>query len=156
MIVTSINSPELAKYAKTHSRFAEAFAEIKKYVTESLPDGKRVVDLGDELYANVFTYETKLESDSCFEAHKKYIDIQVVLDGEEIIGFESADKLTSTTEYDSEKDYVLYSLNGEYDKIRICKGEMAIIFPEEPHAPGITAADGPTTVRKMVVKVLAE
>lgn len=156
MIVTKINSPEMEAYARTHSRFAEAFEAIKKYLDEDLPDGKRAVDFGDELYANVFTYETKLAENSCFEAHKKYIDIQAVLEGEEIIGFESADELTVTTEYNGEGDYMLYGLNDKYDSVRVCRGELAIIFPEEPHAPGMTVSDKPTTVRKMVVKVLAE
>lgn len=156
MIVTNINSPELEVYARTHSRFAEAFEAIRKYLDEELPDGKRAVDTGDGLYANVITYRTKLAKDSCFEAHKRYIDIQAILEGEEIIGFESADKLTVTTEFNKEKDCVLYGLNDKYDAVRLGRGELAIIFPEEPHAPGISACDEPTTVRKMVVKVLAE
>lgn len=155
MIVTNINSPELALYAKTHRCFARALEAINDYLENEREDGKLVID-GDALYANVFTYKTKAASDSCFEAHKRYIDIQVVLEGEEIIGFESADKLSVTKEYDAEGDYMLYGLNGAYDSVRLCRGEMAIIFPEEPHAPGMTAADGPTDVRKMVVKVLAE
>ena len=155
MILTNINSPELELYAKTHKYLERAFEAIKDYLENTREDGRLVLD-GDALYANVFTYKTKAAADSCFEAHKRYIDVQVVLEGEEIIGFESADKLTVTKEYDAEGDYMLYGLNCEYDSVRLHRGEMTIIFPEEPHAPGMTAADGPTDVRKMVVKILAE
>jgi len=154
MIVTSISSPELELYARAHKDLTRAFEAIRDYLENPHEDGKLVLD-GDALYANVFTYKTKAAADSCFEAHKRYIDVQVVLEGEEIVGFESADKLTLTKEYDAEGDYMLYGLDSEYDSVRLCRGEMAIIFPEEPHAPGMTAADGPTDVRKMVVKILA-
>ena len=155
MVLTSINSPELSKYAKLHPQFERAFAEIKRIIENGAEDGKHVFD-GDALYANLFTYETKAVEECGFEAHKKYIDIQVVIDGDEIIGFESEDKLTAKTEFSEEGDYIIYHLNEHYDVARLSAGELAIIFPGEPHAPGIAANDNkPSKVRKLVVKVLA-
>ena len=155
MIATSINSPEIEIYAKAHSRFAEALEIVKRYLSEDLPDGQRAVDLGDELFANVLTYETKAPESSVFEVHKKYIDIQVVLDGEEIIGFDSMDELTVKSEYNDGNDCMLCNINDRYDVVRLRRGEIAIIFPGEPHAPGMSAGDKPAKVRKMIVKVLA-
>ena len=152
MIVSNINSPELEKYLLTNERFAVAFDFVKKIFADGVEDGRHVID-GDALYVNVMTYESKEAERSCFEAHKNYIDIQVIIEGEEIIGFESNDKLTVTKEYDDEGDYMLYSLNDKYDSIRVGSGEFAIIFPEEPHAPGIAADGKPARVRKAVVKV---
>ena len=155
MVITDINSPELSKYAALDPHFERAFAEIKRIMENGAEDGKHVFE-GDALYANLFTYESKAEEDSAFEAHEKYIDIQVVLEGEEIIGFETVDKLTPKTEFSEDGDYILYHLNDSYDKVRLCHGELAIIFPKEPHAPGIAACDNkPSRVRKLVVKVLA-
>jgi YhcH/YjgK/YiaL family protein len=152
MIVSNINSPELEKYLLTNERFAVAFDFVKKIFADGVEDGRHVID-GDALYVNVMTYESKEAERSCFEAHKNYIDIQVIIEGEEIIGFESNDKLTVTKGYDAEGDYMLYSLNDKYDSIRVGSGEFAIIFPEEPHAPGIAADGKPARVRKAVVKV---
>ncbi len=155
MIVTNINSPELEKYAGVNPHFGRAFAEIKRILENGAENGKHVFD-GDTLYANLFAYETKAVEDCVFEAHEKYIDIQVVLEGEELVGFESVDKLCVKTEFNEEGDYILYHLNDTYDTVRLCRGEMAIIFPKEPHAPGIAAFDNkPSKVRKLVVKVLA-
>ena len=153
MIVTNINSKDLERYASLHPRFAKAFDEMKRILAEGAEDGKIVLD-GDSLFINVQSYTSKPESDCGFEAHKKYIDIQLILEGEEIIGYESADKLTVTKEYDGSADYMLYALNGEYDKVRLTRGDFVILFTEEPHAPAI-AADAPIPVRKAVVKVLA-
>ena len=154
MIVTNINSKDLETYASLHPQFAKAFGEMKRILECGAEDGKIVLD-GDSLFINVQSYTSKPESDCGFEAHKKYIDIQLILEGEEIIGYESADKLTLTKEYDGSADYMLYALNGEYDKVRLTRGDFVILFTEEPHAPAI-AADTPAPVRKAVVKVLAE
>ena len=153
MIVTNINSPELEAYASLHPRFAEAFAQMKKILAEGAEDGRIVLD-EDKLFVNLQSYTTKPEQSSCFEAHKKYIDIQLVLEGEEIIGYESADKLTLTKEYDESGDCMLYALNAEYDKIKLCRGDFVILFATEPHAPAI-AVDAPVAVRTAIVKVLA-
>ena len=153
MIVANINSKDLERYASLHPQFARAFDEMKRILAEGAEDGKIVLD-GDKLFINVQSYTSKPESDCGFEAHKRYIDIQLILEGEEIIGYESADKLTLTKEYDESADYMLYALNGEYDKVRLTRGDFVILFAEEPHAPAI-AADTPTPVRKAVVKVLA-
>lgn len=152
MIVSNINSPELAKYALTNEGFAEAFDFIKKMFAEGVEDGRHIID-GDALYVNVMTYESKAAEQSCFEAHKKYIDIQVIIEGEEIIGFESAERLAVTKEYDAEGDYMLYALNDSYDALRVGSEELVILFPEEPHAPGIAVDGKPARVRKAVVKV---
>ena len=153
MIVANINSKELRSYASLHPQFAKAFEEMKRILAEGAEDGKIVLD-GDKLFINVQSYTSKPESDCGFEAHKRYIDIQLILEGEEIIGYESADKLKVTKEYDESADYMLYALNGEYDKIRLTRGDFVILFTEEPHAPAI-AADAPAPVRKAVVKVLS-
>ncbi len=153
MIVSNINSPELKLYAEMNERFAAAFDTVKKIFAEGIDNGKHIID-GDKLYVNVMTYVPKSAELSCFEAHKKYVDIQVILEGEEIIGFESTEELEITKEYAAEGDCMLYALNERYDSVRVKAGEFAIIFPEEPHAPGIAASDAPSNVRKAVVKVL--
>ena len=155
MIITSINSPDLANYAKLNPYFAQAFEEIKKMLENGIEKG-RTEFVGDKLYANVSEYDTKLLEKALYEAHKDYIDIQVILEGEEIIGYDTEDKLTATTEYVPGDDYILYALNDEYASVRIGKGEMAIIFPDEPHAPGMSIDNKPAHVKKAVVKVWAK
>ena len=154
MVVANINSPELNAYIGLHPRFAKAFEEIKTQLSRELPDGRKELD-GDALYVSASRYATKLPGDAKFETHRKYIDIQVILEGEEIIRFENQDKLARTTEYDEVKDIEFYAMNRQFDSVRLGVGDFAIIFPGEAHAPCITAEAGPAPVRKLVVKILA-
>ena len=155
MVVANIKAPELAAYEGLHPRFAMAFEEIKAQLKKEFPDGRKELD-GDALYVSASRYETKLPGEAKFEAHRKYIDIQVILEGEEIIRFEDQNKLARTTEYDEVKDIEFFAMNRQFDSVRLGVGDLAIIFPGEAHAPCITVEAGPTPVRKLVVKVLAE
>ena len=154
MIAANIEHSNVEIYKKLNKYFERAFEEIKRLMSEDIADGSYKFD-ENAFYVNVFTYQTKKEADCCFEKHGKYIDIQVVLDGEEIIGFESEDKLSKTVDELAQKDYMLFSLNKEYDKSKLSRGDFVIFFPDEPHAPGIAANDEISTVRKAVFKILA-
>jgi YhcH/YjgK/YiaL family protein len=154
MIVTNVNAPEFEKYALTHPRFAPAFEQIKKILAEGIEEGKHILD-GDNLFINVTSYETKTPENSVFEAHKKYIDIQVVLEGEEIIGFDAPEALELTKPYSDEADCMFYALGNTYDPVKFGKGKLTVIFPEEPHAPGIAINNAPSKVKKAIFKVLA-
>ena len=136
MIVTNINSPELGLYEKLNEHFAESFEIIKKALV-SIPETGRYEVGGNEFYYMSQEYLTKVPGEAQFEMHKKYIDIQVVLDGEEIIRFETPQKLAVTKEYDENKDCMLFAMNREFDSVRLRKGDITIIFPGEPQAPAI-------------------
>lgn len=150
MIITNLNSNELSLYAGLNPYFQKAF-DVAKTVCANVPeDGRYDVD-GDNCYYMIQSYETKSPFEARFESHRKYIDIQVVLDGEEIIRFETASKLVLAKPYT--EDYELFVMNKDYDSVRLNKGEIAIIYPGEPHAPGISADGSSKSVRKLVVKI---
>ena len=153
MVVTNIKSPEIKLYEKLNEKFPRAF-EIVRNVLKEIPEIGRYEVEGNELYYMVQSYKTKVPGEAQFEAHKKYIDIQVMLEGEEIIRFETPEKLAVTKEYDEDRDYQLFAMSREFDSVRLCKGDMTVIFPGEPHAPGIGTAATPESVRKLVIKIL--
>ena len=62
--------------------------------------------LGDNVYAVVQDYLTKPEAEGTFEAHRKYIDIQYVVAGEEKIGIDNINSFVEQTPYDEGKDIV--------------------------------------------------
>ena len=155
MVITKINSPEIGLYEKLDKNFAKGFEAIRSYMKHFPETGRYEID-GDRVYCSVQTYNTKLPGEAQFEAHRKYIDIQVVIEGEEIIRFESPEKLSTTKEYNEAADCELFAMTKEFDSIRLAKGEIAIIFPGEAHAPCITTSATPTNVKKVVVKVLYE
>ena len=154
MVVTNINSKDLESLKNIHPRFGEAFEFIKKIVNENAPDGDYEID-GRNIYAFVSSYETKTDSEVNFEAHRKYIDIQCVISGNEVIGFENADEVSLIQHYKDGNAICLYGLNNNYDKIVLNKGEFVIIMTDELHAPCLSIDNKTENVLKVVGKILA-
>ncbi len=154
MVATSIFSKDLESFKSIHPRFSEAFEFLKKAVNEDYKDGNYEID-GKNIYAFISSYETKTESEVQFEAHNKYIDIQCVVSGTEVIGFESEKEVSLTQDYKDGNDICFYALNENYDKIALKKGEFVIIMTDELHAPCLSVENKPENVRKIVVKILA-
>lgn len=152
MIITYLGAPENALYEKLNANLAKAF-DIAQAVLRNTPEDGRY-DVDDDVYYMIQSYKAKSPFDAKFEAHREYIDIQMVISGEEIIRFDRASKLSLCKEYTP--DCELYSMNKDYDSVRLVAGELAIIFTGEPHAPGIKADGAPEDVRKLVVKIRAK
>ena len=151
MIITSLNSPMLETYMKAHHRLPAAIEALKKLAADLPEDSKFDID-GDNIKAIVATKTTKPAKEKKFELHHKYIDIQYVARGAELIGNESVDKLEAMPESKPDADF--YYVNDDFDKVHLYEGEFAIIFPEEAHAPEIAVNDTPWEVKKIVLTVL--
>lgn len=150
MILTDLGDPKPRGILGLHPLFDRAICEISRLISENARDGSYEI-CGDELVINVMSYETKRRGDCLFEAHRDHIDIQTVVSGEELIGFAEKSRLTVCKPY--EPDYELYSMTDSIDTMTLRRGEICIIFPEEPHAPGIAMGDSPAAVRKLVAKI---
>ena len=103
--------------------------------------------------AIVSEYETKVKNEVGFEAHRKNIDIQYLLKGEERIACMPIEKLTATEPYSEEKDAAFYAAEGAAAQtMTIGGGYFAIFFPQDGHMPQL-CVDEPEMVKKVVVKV---
>jgi YhcH/YjgK/YiaL family protein len=107
---------------------------------------------GDKVFAMIQHYETKPKEQGTWEAHRKYIDIQYVAEGQELMGYANLGHLQAG-EYDSEKDYLL--LKGEGSYVLMKPGTFVILTPQDAHIPQI-AVNQPQPVKKVVVKVAVE
>lgn len=114
-----------------------------------LESGRHEID-GDKIYANVSRYESKPREEGVWEAHRRYIDIQYVADGTEIMGYANLQDLSVTKEYEKEGDYLL--LEGQGDFITAKPGTFIIFWPEDAHMPGI-AKNESEKITKVIVKV---
>lgn len=146
------NIKDAALYEKLYPGFEEAFAALKTY-TDATELGRHELG-GDELYANVQRYASKDPAAAKFENHHRYIDVQFVLSGKEKIWVTTPEGLTCTDAYNEAGDCELFAVSGDYTELDMRAGDFAILFPGEPHAPGVRY-DGRTeeTVGKVVVKV---
>ena len=148
----SINRREFAiSYYKNKERWEKAFKFLKSNDLSKL-ELKRIDIDGDNLYALVSEYLSKNEETAKFEAHKKYIDIQYVISGKEIMNIAPIKTVKEVlTPYDATKDIEFVTV----DKIVNYKATPAnffIFFPGDAHRPGIK--DGVnSSVRKIVVKL---
>lgn len=104
-------------------------------------------------FANAEEYETKLSSR--FEAHRKMVDVQIVVSGIELIHFAPiTDEFQVEQEYDPQKDIMF--MKGEVkDTVLLRAGDACIIGPELAHMPGM-AVNGSTHVQKIVLKIPVE
>jgi len=136
-------------YAAAHPRLAEALEFLANPATATLAVGRYEIR-GSEIFALVQEYDTR--EPLRFEAHENYIDIQFIASGSEKIGLADLADLTVTEAYNPEKDITRLEGKSKNDFL-MTAGDFMVIFPHEPHQPGIHPADTPVAVRKVVVKV---
>ena len=104
---------------------------------------------GDNIYYMVQSYNTNPDKDIA-EAHKKYIDIQLILEGEELIGVAPISCDKEEVEAKPEKDAWLYRC--ETDFITMKPGYYMVLYPNDIHLPGKAVRDA-QPCRKIVVKI---
>ncbi len=138
-----------ARYEPLHPDLAAAFAFLRQPGLATLATGRHTI-AGDRVYAIVQDYDTKPLTEGFLEIHQRYLDVQFVVSGEELIGWAPLANQTEQTAYDSSRDIAF--LHGAAEPIRVQQGQFAIFFPHDAHMPCRTAGT-PTRVRKIVVKV---
>ena len=124
---------------------------LKKVNLKEMKLGKH--EIKDWLYINVQEYITKNKSECKFESHKKYVDIQMMIDGIEAIETSDIDKLELDTAYDEDKDVMFWKQKSNQMRSVISDGSYVILYPQNAHMPCI-AIDKPIKVKKLVAKVL--
>lgn len=149
----SVNKREFAiSYFRNKERWDKAFDFLKSNDLRSLELKRYDID-GDNLYAPVSEYLSKKEGEAKFEAHRKYIDIQYVISGEEKIGVAPmSQKNDVVTPYDETKDIEFMTVkDSTYHKAT--QQNFFIFFPDDIHKPGMRTGEDSTLVKKIVVKV---
>lgn len=107
----------------------------------------------ENIRKNLFQFTTSDVKEKRFEAHKKFIDIHIVLEGKEYIECAHIDLLTNPTEYDEAHD-VLFGDITATAKLSgyLEEGSVLITFPEDAHLVG-AHIDAEQVVKKVVFKV---
>ncbi len=149
---SSIDKKALAvSYYKNKERWDKAFSFLKNTDLESLEVKRHDID-GDNLYASVSEYVTKGENEAMFEAHRKYIDIQYVIKGTEIIKIAPLAMRDSVSqEYDENRDIEFFSVK-ESKSLLATPDKFFIFFPSDAHKPGLIAGKA-DSVKKIVIKL---
>lgn len=123
---------------------------IKNNCMKTIEIGRHQIT--EDIYANVEIYNTKDITEGKFESHKKYIDIQYIIDGEENIICENIDSLAIKEKYDENKDIIFYENNGLGISNILRNDEFIILYPKDAHMPCISIKESKTN-KKIVFKI---
>lgn len=125
--------------------------ELAGSLSPDAPDGRIEID-GEAMFGVVNSYTTKSPEDASFEAHRKYIDVQILLAGEERIDVTQQTDLPVLQPYDEDADVMFYASPRACVSVPLKPGEFVVLFPHDTHRPGVTL-NAPSDVRKLVVKI---
>jgi YhcH/YjgK/YiaL family protein len=149
MIIDRIANAHL--YYTVHARFQQAFDHIHQMDVNAIPVGRYEID-DEKMFALVQGYNTKLKDQGFWEAHRRYIDLQYIVQGAEGLGYANITRLQQG-EYDTTRDFL--PLYGDGDSVTLPSGSFVLLMPEDAHMPGM-ALGSPAPVRKIVVKIAVD
>ena len=138
------------RYASLHPVFPLAFQWLREKAPSGLLAGRAEIS-GDRLYASVMREGGRGQSAVKLETHRRYIDIQYLAGGSDLMGWAPAGQGLKSLGYDPAKDLEFYTDRPEI-WIPVPVGHFAIFFPEDAHAP----MAGTAAMVKIVVKVISE
>ncbi|MEI7455950.1 MAG: YhcH/YjgK/YiaL family protein [Nitrosomonadales bacterium] len=146
MIFSALSQSE--RYASLHPLFARVFDYIRDTDLYAQPPGRYNIQ-GDDLIAIVEHVTGRTKEMARLEAHQRYIDIQLVLDGDETMGWKPlADCYNPVGEHSIERD-ILFFLDAPASWIAVPPDHFCIFFPEDAHAPLV----GTGPIRKVIFKI---
>lgn len=146
MILDAISQAD--RYVGLNAGFAAAFAFLRRADLKEMPVGRYEID-GDKVYALVQRQPGRKPEAGKLEAHKKYIDVQVVLAGVDTMGWRSTPTCQAVAmPYSEDKDAMLFA-DAPTAWTAVGPSEFAIFFPEDAHLPMISDGE----LHKVVLKV---
>lgn len=137
-----------ARYACLHPDFQQGFAFLQRPDLSRLPDGRHDI-AGERLFALVSRTGGRGRAAAKLEAHRRYIDIQYIVSGVDVIGWrELSTCVRPESEFSVANDCIFFTDPSEL-WLDLGAERFAIFFPQDAHAP--LAGEGP--VHKIVIKV---
>lgn len=106
---------------------------------------------GDALYVSPFEGIGKERHEAKLEAHRRYVDLQLLIEGSEEIGWTPLSSCHhEVAPYSEEKDIIFYK-DPVRDFLKLAPGYFAVFFPEDAHAPLVGEE-----IKKLVFKFSVE
>ncbi len=133
---------------KLHPLMPRLFEFIEQNDILNMPLGIHEIE-GKELFINNCAPSLFTPENAPIEVHRDYIDVQVLLEGEETMGWKPIEEIREwRDEYNAEKD-VRFSDERCEHFVRLKAGELTVFYPEDGHAPAI----GTAPIRKFIAKL---
>ena len=148
MIIDTLANAKL--YAKAHPLFAKVFEFLTTQPLATMEKGRYDIE-GDKAYAMIQEPENKPAAQCQLECHRKYIDLQMVVSGNEMMGWAPIVGLGHALPFNEKDDYGLFK-DAPQSWFDVRPGCFAIFYPSDAHAPNC----GTGIHRKVVVKIQVE
>lgn len=130
----------------------QAIEHVKAHVNEATPLGKHDID-GNNLFYLISEDSTEPQAERRAEYHARYLDIQIVLRGQEGMTFSTLPAGEPQTDWLADKDIAFLAEGAQEKTVILNEGDFVVFYPGEVHKP-LCAVGTPAKVRKAVVKVL--
>lgn len=153
MIITNVNNEIQNKSLAKDIRFCIEFAKKNENKILSLVNGS--YDVGyNNIKMNLGKYFTKSENEKFWESHKKYLDVQIMINGTEKVAINDIRDM-EVKSFDEEKDLTILEGDKAFDII-IKTGDVLVFFPNDVHKPELNVSenDDSGNIRKIVTKVV--
>lgn len=146
MIIDTLNNAD--KYFSLNPRFAAAFRYLRNASPKEMESARTELE-GGMLFALSSRKTGKQRNEAKLEVHRKYIDIQFVVQGVDTMGWKPASECSKVlAPYDKEKDIGLFADEPSM-WCPVHAGVFAIFFPEDAHAPMVSNDE----IFKIILKV---
>ena len=146
MILASL--AEADRYAALHPRFARAFEFLRDTDLNALAPGRHTVQ-GEQIFAIVEACQGRTRAEAKLECHRRYIDIQLVLEGTDEMGWKPlAECIDPASDYNEARDIQFFS-DAPASWVATPPGSFCLFFPDDAHAPLVSNGH----IRKVVVKI---
>ena len=140
-------------YEGLHAGIDMALKAVAAYTPDNYETGRIEID-GDNVFLNRLAYATNDPANAKFEAHRAYVDVMYMVEGEETIYVKPVSQLSNiTSEYNPDGDYLLADFDADATPIHLTAGSFIILYPQDAHAPGCKYGES-KNVKKIVGKVL--
>ncbi|TNH03428.1 YhcH/YjgK/YiaL family protein [Testudinibacter sp. TR-2022] len=132
---------------------AEVCEYLKGLDLQALTLGRH--EINNDIFMNVMEFETAAADSKKSELHHRYLDVQLLISGAELIEFGVGNPdLSGYEDYQDEDDYQLTAQPiAHKNSVLLAPNMFAIFFPYEAHKPGCHVDGQSVKVKKLVVKI---
>ena len=148
MIFGNINN--LKEYSFLEAKVKKCFEYAKEHDLLQYEKGSHEIE-GDNLFVNIVSYTTTTPEERFWEAHKKYIDVHMIIEGKESIDVSFCDDMQIKS-FDENRDFVELIGEEKANVNLINKGDFLICYPEDAHRTAIMCQQS-QTIKKAIFKI---
>lgn len=145
MVKPIISEDEIEKRIKNAISYLQSLC-----VTEDEAGKNQIVD--ENFSYTIQSYMTKSDAECKLESHRSYVDIQIMVSGNELMNLADISRLTVKEEYDADKDVMYWNVPRRMIQTKLRANDCIVLYPENAHRGAISIKES-EHVLKIVGKV---